>query len=173
MDKRKKSSSLVFCLVHGADQYPDGRINEETKARCNKAVKLYRKGKVNRLFITCYSEKSNMSLAEGMNQYLLSQGIPKEHIYIDPRGKNTAGEIDIFLSLAGKGKRLADVSSWYHVPRIFLIYFLRGRMIRCYASFRHTKLRDIIHEPRAIREELRLRRKSAAIHSPGSIEKGL
>lgn len=168
-----KSGSLVFCLVHGADQYPDGRINEETKARCDKAIRLYRKGKVNRLCVTGYSGRNNMSLAEGMTQYLIGQEIPKEHIAIDPRGENTAGEIDIFLSLVGREKRLASVSSWYHLPRIFLIYLLRGKMARLYPSFIDTRFHDIIHEPRAIWKELHLRRKSAAIHSPGSIERRL
>lgn len=155
---------MALCLVHGADQYPDGRINDETKARCNKAIKLYRAGRIEQVFIICCSERGGRSLAQGMLEYFVSRGVRRQHIIVDSRGMNTAGEIDVFLSFVGDKAQLVDVSSWYHVPRIFLIYLLRGRMVRHYASFAHTRLHDVIREvPAACKNLLRPRKSSKVL----------
>lgn len=112
-------------LVFGYGQKMNGEIDEQTRNRCEKAVKLYRQGKIQTLYLTAATGKASRSMADEMAVFLVSCGIPRKNIVVDRRGGNTAGEIDIFLSRLPDRTRIVFISTWYHLPRIMWLALWR------------------------------------------------
>jgi len=110
---------LRTALVFGYGQNADGNIDEQTRDRCMKAAELYRSNQVWNIYLTVSASKNGHSMAEKMAEYLVANGVRRESIVIDRRGGNTAGELDVFLSILQFGcGELVLVSTWYHLPRI-------------------------------------------------------
>jgi hypothetical protein len=68
-------------------------------------------------------------MGQKMVDYLISLGVRKKDIIFSPRGLNTAGEIATFIKIAPLQDTLWVVSSWYHLPRILWLFWVRGRLV--------------------------------------------
>lgn len=113
LKKLKKASALVL----GYGQLGNGEIDDQTKNRCDKAVKLYRQGKIGHIYLTTASRKRK-SMALAMRDYLIKNGVHKDDIIVRRQGTNTAGEINAFLQCLPAKSSVFFISSWYHIPRI-------------------------------------------------------
>lgn len=136
-------------LVFGYGQKADGQIDGQTIDRCNKAVAMYRMGKITQVFLTVSAEKNGISMAESMQTYLINQGVREVDIIVDRRGGNTAGEMDIFLYLVPRRTKVMFISSWYHLPRITWLALWRISPTRFSlgVAWRHVHLRaDVLVE---------------------------
>lgn len=114
-----------YALVFAYGQLDDGSIDDQTTSRCNQVLKLYKKRLLKKIFITASAAKNGISLATSMRNYLLDSGVHTFDIVIDPRGENTTGEIDVFLSHVPSRSRVIFISSWYHIPRIIWLSIWR------------------------------------------------
>lgn len=121
----KKASALVF----GYGQLDNGEIDDQTKNRCDKAVKLYGQEKIGHIYLTTASRKRK-SMALAMRDYLVKTGVRKDDIVVNRQGENTAGEIDAFLRLLPTKSRVFFISSWYHIPRIIWLSLWRVSPLR-------------------------------------------
>ena len=143
---------MVLCLVYGYGQKSDGRIDEQTQARCEKVLDLYKRNKIDRIFITVAARKNGIRMADDMANHFSYKGIPQKSVLVFPFGRNTAGETDVFLKIVrrlyGKfGYRVVVVSTWYHIPRIWWLWLVRRRPIRVGISWRHVHWADLKIEP--------------------------
>lgn len=64
-------------------------------------------------------------MASVMREFLVEQGVNENDIVMERRGGNTAGEIDVFLSIIPDGTKVVFVSTWYHIPRILWLALWR------------------------------------------------
>ena len=103
----------------------NGDIDEQTKNRCDKAVDLYKQGAVRKIYLTVWITCNTFPMARSMQEYLTANGVPEDKIQLEPRGMNTAGEMDVFLSCVPKTHKIMFISTWYHIPRIIWLALWR------------------------------------------------
>ncbi len=142
-------NQLRHCLICGYGQKADGSLSDQTRDRCNRALDLYLQRIVYRIIITVSAEKSGKRMADAMRDYLISRAVRPEDIKIDPRGGNTAGEIDVFLEVIKKEVHVGImvVSTWYHIPRIWWLCFVRGHRTKCGIAWKYASWADLRIEP--------------------------
>lgn len=143
---------MTLGLVYGYGQLKDGQIDGQTTERCRKALNLYESGKIQRIYITVSAEKNGIRMGQGMKQFFLDHSVPEEHVIFDPRGGNTAGETDVFLSLAkdhvnGESFKAIPISTWYHIPRIWWLWLSRKRLVSVGISWNEAHWADLRIEP--------------------------
>jgi vancomycin permeability regulator SanA len=124
-----------------------------------KAVKLYHRGKVDKVAITVSAKKVGIPMGVMMDDFLMDEGVRERDILVDLRGGNTAGETDVFLRLAERhfgrrGFRPVAVSTWYHIPRIVWLWLVRGWIPRVGISWREAHWADLRIEPFKILKSL-------------------
>jgi hypothetical protein len=162
---------MRIALVYGNDQRPDGSLNKQTQARCEQAVRLYRRGIVERIYLTTsYDfERSGKYMLEEMHCYLLKRRVPRAHVRVYPYGSNTAGETDALLLFTGceinRVVRIFAVSTWYHLPRIWMLWAFRGYLVSLNATA-HAHVRDVLVEPLKFLHSLLRPYASAKLHDP-------
>lgn len=157
-------------LVFGYGQKKNGDIDEQTQNRCDKTIALHKQGTIGKIFLTVSASSSNVPMAESMRQYLLTNGVSKEHIVLERRGGNTAGEMDVFLSCVSEDKELVFISTWYHIPRIIWLALWRIPLRRFsvgvawkHAHFKGDFLMEFLKMANAV---LRPRRSAKVIATP-------
>ncbi|MEK7066176.1 MAG: hypothetical protein AAB965_01220, partial [Patescibacteria group bacterium] len=52
-------------------------------------------------------------------------GVDPKDVFICNHGKNTAGEMDVFLAFIQLQTELVFISTWYHIPRIIWLALWR------------------------------------------------
>jgi len=119
---------LKRCLILGYGQRENGRIDEQIEDRCRKALRMYRNGKIEKIYLTVSASKNGVSMASAMRDFLVEQGVRENNIIVEQRGRNTAGEMEVFLSLVPTDERVVFVSTWYHIPRILWLALWRVRL---------------------------------------------
>ena len=120
-------------LLHLHYRDDSGVLDEQCKARANKAVSLLRKGKIDQIYFTVPKKRGD-ELAHAMCLYLTGARVPRKKIVIAACGGNTLGEIESCAARLARGDSVVSISSWYHLPRILCIWLLRGRLVNLAAS---------------------------------------
>ncbi len=120
-------------------------------ARCDVGATLYAYEKVQRIFLTVEISKGGVSMACAMKEYLCRcHDIVPGDVVIFLEGRNTAGETDAFLSrtrIEIDLKKIYVVSTWYHIPRILFLWWVRRRMPQPAISWRGAHMGDMAIEP--------------------------
>jgi hypothetical protein len=156
-------------LIYGYAQQEDGSLDYQTMARCDVGAALFARKKVSRIFLTVEIGKAGVSMAEAMKEHLLrshNEMMPS-NVVILPFGRNTAGETDALLAYPPfeEFKRVYVVSTWYHIPRILYLWWVRGRMPRPAIAWRGAHWIDVFVEPLKMMNSL-LRPRSSAKLAP-------
>lgn len=136
-------------LVFGYGQKKDGWIDAQTEDRCSKAALLYCLGKIQMIHLTVSASKNDQPMTYGMRVFLEHMGVPTKSIVIDRRGRNTAGELDIFLTHILPKERVVLISTWYHIPRILWLTLWRisPRRVTVGIAWRHAHFKgDVLKE---------------------------
>lgn len=134
-------------LLHAHEQNKDGSLNNQTADRCDKAINVFKKRNDAVIYITVSNEKSGKMIAFEMKNYLIKIGISKESIKVFPEAFNTIGEIKVALKYMEGDEKIISVSSFYHLPRIFIMWLLKGKLVVVKASYRGIYLKDLMLEP--------------------------
>ncbi len=135
-------------LVHAWDRNRAGRMNPQTRARCERAAELFAAGRLARLLVTVASWTSGAGLAEAMREALLAAGVPEAAVAVDPCGFHTVGEILVAERLLAPGDRVVSISGRYHLPRIRWLWHLRGRSVEVEAAGEGDWLDVLIEVPK-------------------------
>lgn len=111
-----------YVIIHGCGLAGGERLTKLLSNRVDKAIEIYRKCRVKPIIIPSGGKGRDeaISEAEAMKRYLLSQGIPEDHIVPEDRSATTRENLAFSKAIidAGKGrKKTALVSSNYHVYR--------------------------------------------------------
>lgn len=105
-----------FGVVFGAWVRQDRSLSDVTRERVEAGVRLYKAGKVKKLFLSG-DNRSNQQ-AEAMAKYAVQNGVDPKDIIIDKLGIDTNDTCKHFAKLAG---RAVLVTQGYHLPRAMLM----------------------------------------------------
>lgn len=105
-----------FAVVFGAWVKEDGSLSDITKERVEAGVRLYKAGKVRKLFLSG-DNRSNRQ-AEAMAEYAMLQGVDSNDIVIDKLGIDTNDTCKHFAKI---GEKAILVTQGYHLPRTMLM----------------------------------------------------
>lgn len=166
MEKVKKPLfPAIFLLLHAYDQNADGLPDIESRARAKKAAQVYQRlvqqqgkkvGKVG-LVVSYCGIRSGRRFVDTMADFLVSHGVARQDIIKAPFGQNTAGEIDSciafilrdywpYVSFQRKDWRVVSVSSFYHLPRVWYLWFRRGWRPGVVGSFQAVHYGSVLKE---------------------------
>lgn len=111
-------------IILGNRVYENGKLSSWLQTRVDKAVELYRDGKLKMIYASgggVVNEKNGSQYPEGdaMRLYLLKQGIPDSVIVADNEGQNTYLTAKDFLQWNDQKKfgSAIVVSQFYHITR--------------------------------------------------------
>ncbi|MBD3238502.1 MAG: hypothetical protein GF332_02595 [Candidatus Moranbacteria bacterium] len=135
-------------LVLGALVNSDGSLSHILFDRCQAAIKLYKTGKVKRILVSADNSRVNYNETEAAVNYIISQGVPSQHVYSDYAGFDTYDSLyrarDIF-----QVDSLIVCTQAFHQPRT--IYLARSLGLnaygypvdlRVYTNIRNYKFRE-------------------------------
>ena len=114
-----------YLIIHGCGLLRGREISRLLANRLDKAIAIYNKCRLKPILIPSGGKGSDESIseAEAMKEYLLSHGIPAEHIIIENRSTTTMENLinskEIIDAREGK-KKTALITSNYHVYRCLL-----------------------------------------------------
>lgn len=139
---------MALALIYGYGHGDARGLHPQAQWRCWGGTALYRHGLVEKLFLTAHAQKDGVRLCDQMSEVLQEGGVPEHSIIIDPRGGNTAGETDVFLDWVRRhgAERLYAVSTWYHLPRIKLLWEKRKHAVKLVPVYHGAKLSDVVLE---------------------------
>ena len=109
-----------IAIVLGNRVYADGSLASWTKGRVDKALQLYRKGRVKKIFVSGgYSAENNYPEGKAMKAYLVEMGVPDSIVVEDNEGANTYLTARNFCKWNGDQKytTVIVISQFYHITR--------------------------------------------------------
>ncbi len=111
-----------YVIIHGCGLADGSRLTRILSDRVDKAIKVYNKCKTKPIIIPSggKGDDEQLSEAQAMTDYLVSHGVPEEHIIQENRSTTTRENLinskEIIDAMDGR-KRTALVSSNYHIYR--------------------------------------------------------
>ena len=111
-----------YVIIHGCGLAGGERITKLLSNRVDKAIAIYNKCKIKPVIIPSggQGDDEKLSEAQAMKDYLLSHGVPEEHIVLEDRSTTTRENLrnskEIIEERQGR-KKTALVSSNYHIYR--------------------------------------------------------
>jgi vancomycin permeability regulator SanA len=144
--------SADMAVVLGNRVKHDGSLSPVLKGRVDRALELYRQGKVPRIMVSGGRGDENDDFPEGlaMKNYLVTQGVAADRIIEDDNGWNTYLTAKDFLPVADSLHlhSIIVVSSFYHLTRSkYIIRKLGFRNVHSDAS-RAFFWNDLVGLPR-------------------------
>lgn len=126
---------MVYGMLYGGGGVevttPHGR---ETRGRCDAALELLRVRKVDKIVFACPE-------GEAVSQYLRRGGAaPGEVLFLDgsaPYVHDTFSETCALHDFLDREDGIIVISSFYHLPRIFMSWIVAGRMVSHFAPSWH------------------------------------
>ena len=112
------SGDTQAIIVLGAQVREDGTLSVQLQWRMEEALKQYRANR--QLIVVCGAQGSNEPAPEAhvMRDWLISNGVPEQDIYMDDASFNTRQNIANAKSLLpDEVRRVLIVTSNYHLPR--------------------------------------------------------
>lgn len=111
------SKDASFIIVLGSKVNEDGTLSLRLKARLDKSIELYNKN--NKLFFFVSGGLGKEGFLEGtkMKDYLITQGIPTDAIFVDNKGNNTRLTAQNFKNQFPTCESVCVVSQFFHVSR--------------------------------------------------------
>ncbi len=139
-------------VVPGNTVAPDGTPVPRLQARLNAALRLYREGRGQRIFVSGGTGKEGFDEAVSMADYLVRHGVPSSAIIKDSHGVNTAAtDRNASQYMRASGLESASVATQYfHVPRMKLALERNGVVVTRTAHARYFEARDLYSIPREV-----------------------
>jgi len=138
----------------------DGTLQEDVRARMDKAIQIYNLGDVETLTASGNHDPKDKDAicnhAEAMRRYAITQGVLPEKILKEDTSLETVGQAyftKVNLALPRNWEKLVVVSSDYHLPRVIRIFDLifGPQFLMLYANSQTALSQD----PEAISKERR------------------
>lgn len=127
-------------IVFGARVYENGTASDAVADRVKLAAGLYKQLLVSRLILSGGpADGGQRNETETMRTLAIQQGVPIQHIEVDPRGVNTKTTVHNVTPLLNKIREafpdnhapaLLAVSHFYHLPRVKMAFELEERDVR-------------------------------------------
>jgi vancomycin permeability regulator SanA len=128
---RDYAGSADVAVILGNRVFPDGSMSSWLKGRVDKALELYRQGRVRKIYASggYYPEEEGVH-REGdvMKAYLIAQGVKDSDVVADNQGQNSYLTAVDFLKW-NQGQHFNSVivvSQFYHITRCKYIFHKMG-----------------------------------------------
>lgn len=146
---RDYHGSADVAIILGNQVFADGRLSPWLKGRVDKALDLYRQGRVKKIFASGGISKNpggNYPEGDGMKNYLVQQGVPAVDIIADNEGINSYFTAKNFIAW-NQSQHYHDaiiVSQFFHITRCKYIMRKLGFMnVYSAASEKHS-INDVV-----------------------------
>ncbi len=130
IDKLEPSQTV---LVLGAGVYANGQLSPILKDRVDTALLIYKAGKVNRILVSGDNSSFTYNEVVPVREYLLQQGVPPSHIFLDYAGFNTYDSMYRARDIFGVDSAIV-VTQEFHIPRATYIADSLGIQVQGYPS---------------------------------------
>ncbi len=139
-------------VVLGNAVEPDGTLSPRFQARLDRALDLYREGKVRLLIVSGGVGREGHDEAEAGAAYLAGRGVPAGALVADSNGRNTraTAEFTAAFAEAHNLKRVIAVSQYFHLPRCRLAFAEAGLEDVGASYARYVEWRDIYSVAREV-----------------------
>lgn len=107
-------------LILGARVYSNGTPSPLLQDRLDYGYALYTAGKANRIIVSGDHGTKEYDEVNAMKNYLLTKGVPQEHIFLDHAGFNTYDSLYRAKEIFGV-KSLIVCTQEFHMPRALYI----------------------------------------------------
>ena len=139
-------------VVLGNAVQPDGQPSPRLKARLDKAVQLYRQGLFSNIIVSGGVGIEGFDEAVVMKRYLIAQGVPDNHIFVDSDGRTT------YLTAQHSARLMKEnhwtsafvISQYFHIPRTRLALKQFGVLSIYSAHAEFYEVRDIYSTAREV-----------------------
>lgn len=153
VDGRDRAGPADLAVVLGSKVHEDGVPSALLRDRLDRALDLYREGRVRRVLVSGALGREGHQEADVMADYLIQRGVPPEAVLRDPEGwttYHTALHTSELLRARGWQRAIA-VSSYYHQSRCKLAFSRAGvpEVLTARARVRPTP-RDAYSIPREL-----------------------
>lgn len=142
-------------LVPGARVYSDSSLSLIVRDRVDKAIELYKSGKIKRILVSGDHGTQKYDEVNCMKKYLKDQGIPEEDIFTDHAGFDTYSSVVRAIKIF-KVDSMIIVSQRFHLNRAVYIAQKKGLTAygyeadkRTYSGMRSMKTREYLANVKA------------------------
>lgn len=114
-------SKSTLAIVLGAAVWSDNKPSPTLASRVDKAIELYRQGKVNKIQLTGGNAPGELSEAEVSLKYILGKGIDRNDVWIEKSTTSTIEQVRFIKNNLMKEKQVNSViviSDIYHLQRV-------------------------------------------------------
>jgi SanA protein len=119
-ESAEAAPTSTVALVLGASVYQNGSLSPVLSARADRALELYRAGKVKKILVTGDNGDLSHNEVNPVGNYLLERGVPKGDIFLDHAGFDTYSSMyrarDVF-----EVHDMLVVSQPFHLARAIFI----------------------------------------------------
>jgi vancomycin permeability regulator SanA len=132
-------------VVLGNTVNPDGQPSPRLQARLDKTVELYQKGFFTNIIVSGGFGVEGFDEAVVMSQYLVSQNIPTERIFVDGEGRTTnlTAKNTAQIMRQNNWQSALVISQYFHISRCKLALANYGISPVYSASANYFELRDL------------------------------
>ena len=129
-----------YVIIHGCGLSGGERLTRLLRDRVEKAIEIYNRCEIKPVIIPSggQGKDEKISEARAMQDYLLSRGIPAEHVIPEDRSASTAENLRFskaIIDARGGEKRIALVSSGFHIYRCLRIAHQQGMKCTGFGSY--------------------------------------
>jgi vancomycin permeability regulator SanA len=120
---RDRADKADVAIILGNAVHPDGTLSPWLQGRVDAALKLYREGRVKKIFasggIAMDGTEGNYPEGDAMKKYLVEHGVPAADVIVDNYGRNTYLTAKNFIewNRAYHYNSAIVVSQFYHITR--------------------------------------------------------
>jgi len=150
-----KIPSAYTALIPGSLVYGDSSLSLIVRDRVDKAIELYKAGKIKRFLVSGDHGTKKYDEVNCMKRYLKEQGIPEKDIFLDHAGFDTYSSI-VRAEKVFAVKNMIIVSQDYHLDRALYIANKKGFTAygfvadkRKYPGMKSFKLREYLANVKA------------------------
>lgn len=115
-----EAPTTTVAMVLGASVFRNGDLSGVLAARAERAIELYRAGKVSKILVTGDNSEVSHNEVNPVGNYLVRAGIPKEDIFLDHAGFDTYSSMfrakHVFMA-----EHMTVVSQRFHLARAVYI----------------------------------------------------
>ena len=114
------TSDLVVILGNKVNK--NGQLSERLKARVDKGLEWYQKGRCKQILVSGGLGKEGHLEGDAMANYLKHKGVPASAIIIDNAGDNTQASAQNTKTLFPNQNSVIIISQYYHISRTRLAF---------------------------------------------------
>lgn len=143
-------------IILGNAVFPDGRLSPWLQGRVDAALKLYREGRVKKIFasggVAMSPDEGGYPEGDAMRNYLVAHGVPAGDVIADNYGRNTYLTAKDFIAWNGQYHYTSAivVSQFYHITRSKYILRKLGFINVGNATSRDFRWADVVSTLREV-----------------------